>query len=79
MTPVLLVDGHNLMHRAEFGFPARIRSRQGRDITSVFGFYALLGSAIRALGVHAYCVMVCFNSPSAVLKARANALHVPSR
>ena len=73
MIPVLLVDGHNLMHRAEFGFPARIRSRSGRDITSVFGFYALLGSAIRALGVEEYGIVVCSDSPDAVRKAWARA------
>ncbi len=32
---------------------------------------SLLGSAIKALGVHSYCVMLCFDSPSAVQKARA--------
>lgn len=70
MVPVLIVDGHNLMHRAEFGFPARIRSRHGRDITSVFGFYALLGSALRTLGVRDYSTIICFDSPDAVRKAR---------
>ena len=74
MIPVLIVDGHNLMHRAEFGFPARIRSRHGRDITSVFGFYALLGSGIKALGVHDYCTIVCFDTPSSVQKARTKVL-----
>ena len=34
MTPLLLVDGHHLLFRAHYGFPARITSRDGaRDLT----------------------------------------------
>jgi DNA polymerase-1 len=47
--PRLYVDGHNLLHRAAFGFPARITSRSGRDITLVFGFFALIRAAARNL------------------------------
>jgi DNA polymerase-1 len=47
--PLLLVDGHNLLHRAAFGFPARITARSGRDITLVFGFFALIRAAITKL------------------------------
>ncbi|WP_433216726.1 5'-3' exonuclease [Microtetraspora malaysiensis] len=46
--PLLLVDGHNLVWRAAFGFPAPICSRdKTRDLTGVFGFFALLRVAIR--------------------------------
>lgn len=46
--PLLLVDGHNLLWRAAFGFPAAIRSRDKiRDLTAEFGFFALLRVAIR--------------------------------
>lgn len=46
--PLLLVDGHNLLWRAAFGFPAEIRSRdKTRDLTAPFGFFALLRVAIR--------------------------------
>jgi DNA polymerase-1 len=46
--PLLLVDGHNLLFRACFGFPARIWSRdKARDLTGVFGFFALLRVAVR--------------------------------
>ncbi|MFF3665932.1 hypothetical protein [Microtetraspora malaysiensis] len=46
--PLLLVDGHNLVWRAAFGFPAPIYSRdKTRDLTGVFGFFALLRVAIR--------------------------------
>lgn len=49
MPSLLLVDGHNLLHRAAFGFPARITSRGGRNITCAFGFFALLRAAARSL------------------------------
>jgi DNA polymerase-1 len=46
--PLLLVDGHNLLWRATFGFPAEIRSRdKTRLLTGVFGFFALLRVAVR--------------------------------
>jgi DNA polymerase-1 len=46
--PLLLVNGHALLWRAVFGFPARITSRdKARDVTGVFGFFALLRAAVR--------------------------------
>jgi len=61
MYPVLLlVDGLNLLWRSAFGFPRRITSRSGVDITAVFGFFALLRKAINEMGVPAECV-VCFD------------------
>ncbi|MFQ6197705.1 5'-3' exonuclease H3TH domain-containing protein [Streptomyces sp. NPDC000405] len=45
-TPLLLVDGHNLLYRAWYGFPARIQARSvSRDLTGVFGLAALLRKA----------------------------------
>ncbi|GAA2756122.1 hypothetical protein GCM10009872_14820 [Actinopolymorpha rutila] len=59
VAPLLLVDGHNLLWRAWFGFPARIRSRdKTRDVTGVFGFFALLRVAIRELPVAPEVVVV---------------------
>ncbi|MFE4972663.1 5'-3' exonuclease H3TH domain-containing protein [Kitasatospora sp. NPDC056651] len=44
--PLLLVDGHNLLYRAWFGFAARIFDRaKEHDRTGVFGFAALLRKA----------------------------------
>ncbi|RKN03372.1 5'-3' exonuclease [Streptomyces radicis] len=44
--PLLLVDGHNLLYRAWYGFPTRITSRDKTvDRTGVFGFTALLRKA----------------------------------
>jgi DNA polymerase-1 len=46
--PLLLVDGHNLLWGATFGFPAPIYSRdKTRLLTGVFAFFALLRVAIR--------------------------------
>lgn len=58
-SPLLLVDGHNLLWRAWYGFPARIRSRdKTRDLTGVFGFFALLRVAVGELPVPPEIVVV---------------------
>lgn len=60
--PLLLVDGHNLLWRAAFGFPAEIRSQdKTRDLTAVFGFFALLRVAIREELAAAPEVLVVFD------------------
>lgn len=58
--PLVLVDGHNLLWRATFGFPAAIRAKDGTDRTAVFAFFALLRVALREIGEPAECV-VCFD------------------
>ncbi|WP_017624725.1 5'-3' exonuclease [Nocardiopsis chromatogenes] len=58
--PVLLVDGHHLLYRAAFGFPARITSRKGHDLTGTFGFLALLRKAHRTYA-HDHQVVVAFD------------------
>lgn len=55
---LVLVDGQNLLWRAAFGFPARIRTRAGEDVTAPFGFFALLRKALRDLGQPNECVVV---------------------
>ncbi|MGH3564479.1 MAG: 5'-3' exonuclease [Pseudonocardia sp.] len=46
--PLLLVDGHNLLWGATFGFPTPIYSRdKTRLLTGLFAFFALLRVAIR--------------------------------
>ena len=47
--PLVLVDGLNLLWRAAYGFPARIRDGDGNDVTPAFGFFALLRKAIHGL------------------------------
>jgi DNA polymerase-1 len=62
--PLLIVDGTSLAWRAACGFPARIRSRSGVDITAVFGFFALLRKTHRELVPNAE-IVVCFDSETA--------------
>lgn len=57
---VLIVDGLNLLWRAALGFPTRVRSKTGADITGIFGFFALLNVAWREYGSTAD-VIVCFD------------------
>lgn len=64
------MDGHNLLHRAAFGFPARITSRSGRDITLVFGFFALIRAAARGLEIPPE-VIVVFDGPDGATDRRA--------
>lgn len=60
--PLLLVDGHNLLWRGAFGFPAAIYSRdKTRDLTAQFAFFALLRVAIREEMPTAPEVLVVFD------------------
>ncbi len=49
LPPLVIVDGMNLLWRAAYGFPARIRDSEGEDVTPAFGFFALLRKAIHGL------------------------------
>lgn len=61
-TPLLLVDGHNLLWRAAYGFPAQIHSRdKTRNLTAIFGFFALLRVAIRDEIAHPPEIIVVFD------------------
>lgn len=55
---LVLVEGSNLLWRAAYGFPARITTRDGRDVTGLFGFFALLRKAIHELDEPAECTVV---------------------
>jgi DNA polymerase-1 len=63
---LVAVDGHNLLWRAEYGFPSRVTARDGTDRTAVFAFFALLRVALREVAQLAQpaegaeCV-VCFD------------------
>ena len=49
--PLVMVDGHNLLWRAAYGFPGRITTRAGDDRTGVFGFFALLRAGLREVAL----------------------------
>lgn len=55
---LVVVDGSNLVWRAHHGFPARITTRSGDDVTAVFGFFALLRKALNQLPRPHECVVV---------------------
>lgn len=60
--PLLLVDGHYLLHRAFFGFATRIVTRdKNTDRTGVFGFAALLRKA-QAQHATGFEVFVAFDA-----------------
>lgn len=50
MVPLVVVDGHNLLFRAAFGFPTPIKSRSGVDRTAIFGFFAIARKAALEIG-----------------------------
>lgn len=56
-----MVDGTGLGWRAACGFPRRVRSRGGADITAVFGFFALLRKTHRELAPGSE-IVVCFDA-----------------
>ena len=60
MAPLVIVDGMNLLWRAAYGFPARIATREGVDLTGVFGFFALLRVGLRQVIPAPEC-LVCFD------------------
>lgn len=60
MNKLLIVDGFNLLWRAYFGFPARIKNKSGLDITAPFGFFALLRADAIKIGPELR-IVVCFD------------------
>lgn len=79
-TPVLLVDGHHLLYRCYFGFPARITSRdRTRDLTGVFGFLALLRKAHLAHAVDHQVVVVFDGEHGSAARAQADPAYKANR
>jgi DNA polymerase-1 len=70
MKPLLLVDGHNLLWKAHYGFPTRIIGLAGEDVTTLFGFFAILRSSIRACGQDIECV-ICFDGQNGSANRRS--------
>jgi DNA polymerase-1 len=68
---LLLVDAHQLAFRTHFGFPARVRSRdKTRDLTAVFGFFALLRVAVRDELVDFPEILAVFDGEHGVARRR---------
>lgn len=79
MTPrtIAYIDGTQMLYRAEFGFPSRIRTRRGQDITGTFGFLALTRQALHRSPESPTHALVVFDadapSPRALLDDRYRA------
>jgi DNA polymerase I len=66
------VDAHQLLFRAWYGFPARITSRdKERDLTGVFGFFALLRAGLRDNISEPTEVLVVFDGEDGAAKRKA--------
>ncbi|WP_201301364.1 5'-3' exonuclease [Nocardiopsis sp. FR6] len=79
-TPVLLVDGHHLLYRCYFGFPARITSRdRTRDLTGVFGFLALLRKAHMTHAADHQVVVVFDGEQGSAARAQADPTYKANR
>ena len=61
---LFLVDGNNLLWRAAHGHPAPYPASDGRDLTPLFRFIAMLRRALGTYGLFAECV-VCFDGADA--------------
>jgi DNA polymerase-1 len=61
---LFLVDGNNLLWRAAHGHRAPFPAADGRDLTPLFRFIALLRRALGTYGLFAECV-VCFDGAEA--------------
>lgn len=59
---IAYVDGTQMLYRAEFGFPTRILTRRGHDITGTFGFLALMRQALHRSPVRPTHAMVIFDA-----------------
>ena len=69
-SPLLLIDGNNLLYRAAYGFPAKITNRKSENITTVFAFFALLRIAFREIG-YPLSPVICFDGEHALDSRRA--------
>ena len=71
-TSLLLCDGHHLAFRSYYGFPARITSRDNqRDLTCIFGFFALLRAGIRDNLSGPAEILVVFDGEDGAAKRKA--------
>lgn len=76
---IAYIDGTQMLYRAEFGFPSRIRNRVGHDVTGLFGFLALTRKALatsRTLPTHAF---VAFDADAPTYRAGLDRRYRASR
>lgn len=73
------IDGSQMLYRAEYGFPSRIVSRAGHDITGLFGFLALTRKALLQSPHRPTHAVVVFDADAPVPRARIDARYKSSR
>jgi DNA polymerase-1 len=65
MTPakkrLVLIDGHAILHRAYYAFPATLKTRRGELVNAVYGFIRMLLVVLKEL--HPEYVAVAFDLP----------------
>jgi len=61
MKRLVLIDGHAILHRAYYAFPATLRTRHGEIVNAVYGFTRMLLSVLKNL--HPEYVAVAFDLP----------------
>ncbi len=61
MKRLVLVDGHAIIHRAYYAFPATLTTRHGEIVNAVYGFTRMLLSVLKDL--HPEYVAVAFDLP----------------
>lgn len=59
MNRLVLIDGHALVFRAYYAFPATLTNKEGKQINAVYGFSSMLLSVIREL--HPEYIAVAFD------------------
>jgi DNA polymerase-1 len=61
MKRLVLIDGHAILHRAYYAFPATLRTRHGEVVNAVYGFTRMLLTVLQDL--HPEYVAVAFDLP----------------
>lgn len=73
------VDGTQMLYRAEFGFPSRIRNRAGHDVTGLFGFLALTRKALSNSPIRPTHALVVFDADAPTRRSRLDARYRAGR
>lgn len=76
---VAYLDGFQLLYRAEYGFPTRIRNRAGDDVTGLFGSLALLRKALWSSQMSPTHALVVFDADAPTHRSRLDARYRAAR
>lgn len=76
---IAYIDGTQMLYRAEFGFPSRIRNHVGHDMTGLFGFLALTRKALSASRVRPTHAVVAFDADAPTHRSSLDARYRAAR